>query len=297
MIQDIAPWRFGNEFLSASPSDDDNVLDVTAEGLLLRKNGLRVPTVREWRAMNESAGLVYAFRLTRREESEQSDAPMTERACAEGREARFFLALRQGDDAPAAPSLWQRTPPSELRAQAAPLPLAAATAQHLAHWYATHRFCGRCGGPVHPSSKERALECPACGEVIYPVIAPCILAAVTNGDKLLLTRYARPGATRLVLVAGFVETGETAEQAAAREVMEETGLRIRNLRYAGSQPWGFSGTLAVGFFAELDGPEDIRLDTSELAEARWVKRADIPPCPDDSSLTMNMISRFARGEV
>ena len=125
MIQDIAPWRFGNEFLSAAPSDDDNVLDVTAEGLLLRKNGLRVPTVREWRAMNEGAGLVYAFRLTRREESERSDAPMTERACAEGREARFFLALRQGDDAPAEPSLWQRTPPSELRSQAAPLPLAA----------------------------------------------------------------------------------------------------------------------------------------------------------------------------
>lgn len=301
MIQDIEPRRFRNEYLPALPADDDTVLDTTAEGLLLSQDGLRLPSVREWRESGsaEDAELVYAFRMTRDADAitGPGEAPMKERPCAEGMEARFFLALRKTDNAAPAPEGWQRTPPSALRAHAAPLPMAAATAQHLARWYASHRFCGRCGKPARHSETERALVCPSCGSTFYPVIAPCVLVAVTSGNRLLLTRYARPGATRLVLVAGFVEAGETAEQAAAREVMEETGLRIKNLRYAGSQPWGLSGTLATGFFAELDGPDAIRLDTSELAEARWVDRADIPPCPDLSSLTMTMIDRFARGEA
>lgn len=212
-------------------------------------------------------------------------------------EMRCFLALRGAGESFPAPEGWVRIAPSALRGHPAPLPFAAATALHLFRWYNGHRFCGRCGSPVRHSNTERALVCPDCGEVCYPVIAPCVLVAVTCGEKILLTRYARPGASRLVLVAGFVEIGETAEQAATREVMEETGLRIRNLRYVGSQPWGFSGTLATGFAAELDGPDAIRLDTSELAEARWVSRADIPPCPDESSLTMTMISRFARGDL
>ena len=299
MIQDIAPWLFRNEYLALSPAENDTVLDVTEEGLLLCRDPVRLPSVREWRKTESArnARLTYAFRLTRPEDAPVGAPPMTEQPCAGELESRFFLALGKTDaPRPAAEGL-QRTPPSALRGLPAPLPMIAATARHLAEWYASRRFCGRCGTPVRHSEKERALVCPACGSTYYPVIAPCVLVAVTSGDRLLLTRYARPGASRFVLVAGFVETGESAEQAAAREVMEETGLRIKNLRYAGSQPWGLSGTLAVGFFAELDGPDTIRLDTSELAEACWMERGDIPPCLDLSSLTMTMIDRFARGEA
>lgn len=183
-----------------------------------------------------------------------------------------------------APEGWQRTPPF------VPTPC-------LCPWWRP-RYSTLCAGtPARHSETERSLVCPSWGSTFYPVIAPCVLVAVTCGNKLLLTRYAKSGSTRFVLVAGFVKAGENAEQAAAREVMEEADLRIKNMRYAGSQPRGLSGTLATGFFAELDGPDTIRLDTSELAEARWVDRADIPPCPDLSSLTMIMIDRFAWGEA
>ena len=296
MIQDIAPWRFGNEFLRVSPADGDTVLDLDAEGLLLEEETQRLPSVREWRewAAGTEAELVYAFRLVR-EDDAFIEAPMAETDSPEGRRALFFLVLRRSGAF--TPAGWRRTAPSALRGSPVPRPLVAATALHLAGWYDTHRFCGRCGSPMRRSRQERALSCPDCGQLYYPVIPPCVIVAVISGDRLLMTRYARPGASKLVLVAGFVEIGETAEQAAAREVMEEAGLRIRNLRYAGSQPWGLSGTLALGYVAELDGPDTIRLDTSELAEARWVERSAIPPCTDSSSLTMSLISRFAAGEL
>lgn len=296
MIQDIAPLRLCNEFQNVRPADDDLVFDLDENGLLLASDALRPPSVREWRAQKEAATLAYAFRLA--DDAPTSGEPSASCAAPRlDRDIRCFLALRAAGESGRTPESLRRVAPSALRGEPGPLPFAAATAQHLARWYDEHRFCGRCGSALRRSDTERALLCPACGLVNWPVIAPCVIVAVTHGDRILLTRYARPGATRLVLVAGFVEIGETAEQAAAREVMEETGLRIKNLRYAGSQPWGFSGSLAAGFVADLDGPESIRLDTSELAEARWVKRADIPPCPDDSSLTMTMITRFARGEL
>lgn len=296
MIQDIAPWRLRNEFQDIRPSDDDMVFDVDENGLLLLSDERRPPFVREWQKYGNREELIYAFRLTKDGARDGGDSGFRT-AIHQARELCCVLPLHQRGATSVMPDGWMRTAPSALRGEAGPLPFAAATAQHLSRWYNSHRFCGRCGTSLHHSRTERALLCPSCGLVSYPVIAPCVLAAVTCGERLLLTRYARPGASRLVLVAGFVEIGETAEQAAAREVMEETGLRIKNLRYTGSQPWGFSGSLAFGFLAELDGPDAVHLDTSELAEARWVKRDDIPPCPDESSLTMTMIARFSRGEL
>ena len=137
--------------------------------------------------------------------------------------------------------------------------------------------------------------CPACGAVEYPRIGPCILAAVTNGDRLLLTRYARQKGN-LVLVAGFMEIGETAEQCVAREVLEETGVKVKNIRYAGSQPWGFSGVVSMAFTAELDGSEAIQVDNNELSEAFWLRREEIPDPPYTCSLTSELIRSFKRGE-
>lgn len=297
MIQDIAPWHLDNAFYPVEPDDADLLLDLTAEGILLADDMQRLPTFGEWRTWDVSAEAspVYAFRLLPDTNAHPS-SPEQETSDHE-RQIRFFLALRKPEITFPLPEGWQRVAPSALRALSGPLPLVAATALHLFRWYDTHRFCGRCGSSLCLAHDERALRCPSCGEVDYPVIPPCVIVAVIDHDRLLLTRYARPGASRYVLVAGFVEIGETAEQAAAREVMEETGLRVKNLRYAGSQPWGLSGTLAAGFTAELDGSDEIRLDTSELAEAVWMKRDEIPLCPDASSLTMDMILRFSRGEL
>jgi len=287
MIQDIAPWKLRIEFEPHEPAPGDFVFDFTREGLLLRQGeSLSFPTLEEWRklpAHGEGAQLIYAFRLEHEEEAE--------------REMRFFLALRRTDSDIPAPEGWERLPARALWGYGWGWPaFAGITAFHLSSWYSTRRFCGRCGTPARPGGKERSMVCPQCGTVEYPSIPPSVLVAVRDGERLLLTRYNRPGTPRYVLVAGYVEAGETAEQAAAREVMEETGVRIRNLRYLGSQPWGLSGTLSLAFSAELDGPDTITWDREELAEACWVDRKDVPPVPNEESITMKIISAFRNGE-
>ena len=192
---------------------------------------------------------------------------------------------------------WERLPARALWGYGWGWPaFAGITAFHLHCWYSVRRFCGRCATPLLPGERERSLVCPECGHVEYPSIPPSVLVAVRDGERLLLTRYNRPGTPRYVLVAGYVEAGETAEQAAAREVLEETGVHIKNLRYIGSQPWGLSGTLSLAFSAELDGPDAITRDEEELSEACWMPRKAIPPVPNEESITMRIISAFRRGE-
>ena len=175
------------------------------------------------------------------------------------------------------------------------LAFAAVTALHLSAWYRNNRFCGSCGERMVHDHIERMMKCPACGRMSFPSIAPAVIVAVKDGDRLLMTKYAGRTYARYALVAGFTEIGETAEETVAREVMEETGLRVKNIRYYKSQPWGISQTLLLGFSCELDGPGDIRMDESELSLARWVTRGEIDKIQDgydDVSLTNEMICAF-----
>lgn len=169
---------------------------------------------------------------------------------------------------------------------------AAFTSFHLVQWYESNRFCGRCGSATRNSVKERMLYCPECHNEIYPRISPAVIVAVTDKNRLLMTRYAGRDYKRFALVAGYTEIGETLEQTAAREVMEETGLKIKNIRYYKNQPWGLTGTELVGFFAELDGSPEITLDTTELAEAGWYLPEQIDVRYEDMSLTNEMICFF-----
>ena len=139
------------------------------------------------------------------------------------------------------------------------------------------------------------MRCPACGNMIYPRIAPAVIAAVTHGDKLVLTKYANRSFTRYALIAGFIEIGETAEETVAREVLEEVGLRVKNIRYYKSQPWGVAGNLSIGYFCDLDGDDTIRLDEEELACAQWFDRHSLPAKDDGISLTREMIRIFGEG--
>lgn len=170
------------------------------------------------------------------------------------------------------------------------------TARHLEHWYRDNRFCGRCGGPMEPGQDERKLLCPACGYQVYPRINPAVIVAVHDGDRLLMARYAKRPIPWFVLLAGFVEVGETAEQCVAREVREEVGIAVKNIRYYGSQPWGMSGNLTLAYTAELDGDSRLRVDRSELAEARWFARNEVPIQHSDRvSITQDMVRAFAQG--
>ncbi len=168
---------------------------------------------------------------------------------------------------------------------------------HLVVWYRTHRFCGACGGGVKPAEHERALVCEACGLTTYPVISPAVIVAITDGDRILLARNARGTFRHFSLIAGFVEVGETAEQAAEREIMEEVGLRVKNLRFFATQPWGLSQSLMIGFQAELDGSDAVTMDPVELAEARWFARSELEPTDNTASIAFEMIERFRTGTL
>ena len=154
--------------------------------------------------------------------------------------------------------------------------LAAATGWHLSLWYRTNRFCGACGERTVHDEKERMLRCPSCGRLIFPVIAPAVIVGVIDGDRIILTTYAGREYKRYALIAGFTEIGESIEETIRREVMEEVGLKVKNIRYYKSQPWAFSDTEMIGFFAELDGPDKIKLQEDELSEAGWYHRDEIP---------------------
>lgn len=166
----------------------------------------------------------------------------------------------------------------------------------LNRWYADHKFCSRCGEPLKRSEKERMLYCPSCGMTVYPTISPCVIVAVHDGDRLLMTKYANREYSNYALIAGFNEIGESLEQTVHREVMEEVGLLVKNVRYYKSQPWPFTDTLLAGFFAELDGSDSICLDENELAVGVWIPRDEIPEPDSNISLTAEMINVFRRME-
>ena len=159
------------------------------------------------------------------------------------------------------------------------------TAHHLYGWYDVNQDCGRCGQQMAPDHKERMLYCPECHNMVYPRISPAVIVGVLNGDQILMSKYAGRAYTNYALIAGFTEIGESAEQTVAREVMEEVGLRVKNIRYYKSQPWAFSGSLLMGFFCDLDGDDKIILDKNELAEAGWFRRSEIDLADDHISLT------------
>lgn len=152
------------------------------------------------------------------------------------------------------------------------------TATQLHRWKESRKYCGRCGHETENSKTERALVCPYCGQTEYPKISPAVIVAITDGDRVILSRYRvnNNPYRGYALIAGFVEIGETFEDTVRREVMEEVGLKVKNIRYYKSQPWAFSDTEMIGFFAELDGDDTIRVQEDELSEAGWFKREEVP---------------------
>ena len=265
MIQDIYPSRLDNHFQNFDLQDRDELLFFDREGKLLTKieNGcLSFPKGRE------GSEAVYLFSVD---------------------EQRYFLSL---DAAAPASDGYSFRSLRELRDNSSGKELFAAfTAYHLWKWYDDNRYCGKCGGTLRFDTAERALDCPSCGNKIYPRINPAVIVGVTNGDRLLITRY-RQGYAHNALVAGFTEIGETVEQTVEREVREETGLRVKNIRYYKSQPWGMAQDILMGFYCEVDGDSEIRMDENELKYAEWVKREDIVLQPNSASLTNEMMRVF-----
>ncbi|GAB6906359.1 NADH pyrophosphatase [Desulfosarcina cetonica] len=167
----------------------------------------------------------------------------------------------------------------------------AGRANHLMDWDRSHRFCGRCGQPTVDKPDERAKHCPACGLINYPRLSPAVIVAVLKGDRLLLARNKRFRGAFYSVLAGFVEPGETLEQCVMREIREEVGIAVKNIRYFGSQPWPFPNSLMVGFVADYAGGE-ITVDNVELMEAAWFTATDLPQVPPRISIARQLIDWF-----
>lgn len=169
------------------------------------------------------------------------------------------------------------------------------TAAQVQQWFLDHRYCGRCGSETEFHSAERARWCGACEMPFYPRLAPCVIVLIRHGERFLLARSSRTRSYFFSLIAGFVEPGESAEEAVTREVMEETGLQVTNIRYWTSQPWPFPHQLMLGYFADYAGG-DLVLQEDELAEAGWFTPDDHPPIPPETTIAGRLI-RQAKVEL
>lgn len=277
MIQDIAPHQYKNEYHPVPPTPDSTLLFYDGRKALIRYMGdeMVFPTYRELENGNNIDLLykeyTYLFTID-----------------SQG----FYLGENISVNA-LTDYVWEdiqtfrRTPPKYLS-------FAGVTGWQLCRWYHSRKFCGRCGSPTVKGEKERMLYCPKCHTMEYPKICPAVIIGVTHGNRLLLSKYAGREYKKYALIAGFAEIGETIEETVKREVMEEVGLKVKNITYYKSQPWSFSDTLLFGFFCELDGEEDITLDRDELALAEWFEREDIPVEFDDCSLTNEMMTVFKK---
>ena len=167
----------------------------------------------------------------------------------------------------------------------------AARALEVLEWDAGHRFCGKCGAETKVKKDERARECTRCGHLSYPRISPAVIVAVVRDHRILLARAHRFPPGFYSVLAGFVEPGETLEECVAREVREETGIEVKDVRYFRSQPWPFPHSLMIAFTAEYAGGE-IRVDESELMEAGWYAADALPRIPDPITVARKLIDWF-----
>lgn len=169
----------------------------------------------------------------------------------------------------------------------------AGRASEIVEWERAHRFCGRCGGHTEACGEPLARRCTGCGSLHFPRLSPAVLVSVTRGDRILLARSAHFPPGMFSTLAGFVDPGESLEETVVREVREEVGIRIANVRYFGSQPWPFPSSLMVAFTAEHAGGE-LAPDPAEIEEAAWYAVDGIPIVPPTISLARALIDHFVR---
>ena len=279
MIQDIWPSVFYNHFQNYEASEKD-VAVYFREGKLLclydeKNKALCFPFISDFLGSKS----IYLFSIDN---------------------IKYFLIPEQ-NEIPEGLSNFDFYTPRQLR----DMPLdsnvdifAVFSAYHLWKWYDDNKFCGHCGKPLVHDTLERALYCGECKSKIYPRINPAVIIGILNQkkDKILITKY-RTGYAHSALVAGFTEFGETLEQTVEREVMEEVGLKVKNISYYKSQPWALAQDILAGFFCEVDGDETIKMDESELKYAEWVSRDEVELQPNDYSLTNEMMKMFKSGAI
>ena len=277
MIQDIAPLKLNNAYHRKKPKNNSRMLGFIDRMIYLKYDEkIEFLTYERWtdtlrEQKKEIPGSVYLFSIG------EEDYYLTDIAADTQIEGFAFHKMF---------SVRTMQPMKDV--------LAAATAWHLYVWYRDNQFCGRCGTKLAHDTLQRMMRCPKCGNLVFPKIAPAVIIGLTDGDKILMTKYAGREYKRYALIAGFTEIGETAEETVAREVMEEVGLKVKNIRYYKSQPWGFDSNLLLGYFCDLAEKAEIQLEEEELSLAEWVDYKDVPDDPEGLSLTREMMVHFRK---
>lgn len=284
MIQDINPKHLLNQYKNPKLTDDDFVMFFKEKMILLKNDGEV-----HYLTYGELVEMCQSVKISVPECRFLFDVEAEEYFLADFSEIEGVLSgelLNRGYDFYKMYDLRRMQPKESV--------FAGATAWHLYSWYRVNRFCGACGHEMIHDGKERMMRCEKCGNMVFPKIVPAVIVGLTDGDRLMMTKYAGREYKRYALVAGFTEIGETMEETVAREVMEEVGLKVKNVTYYKSQPWGFDSDMLLGFFCELDGSDEIRMDENELSVAEWVHYKDIPDYNEGLSLTEEMMNYFKK---
>lgn len=262
MIQDIYPHIYHNEYHPRKPKSTDYVFSYSNNQVLVKEDN----SFFSYQDIPSDSECIYLFEID---------------------DIAFYLSDLNATNHKLLPVKAMRTlEPKELA-------FACITGWQLFNWMNHNKYCGQCGKKTVQDTKERAMRCPNCGNIIYPKLCPAVIVGVINNkDEICVTHYASTFYTHDALIAGFAEIGETIEETVHREVKEETGLNVKNLRYYKSQPWSFSDTLLFGFFCEVDGDDTIHIDHNELKYGVWHNKKDAFDLNDDASLTSEMIRVF-----
>lgn len=283
MIQDIMPHHFDNQYIPQKPKEESFVLLYDEGKTLIRKENENISfvTIKEAKEVLKVTELQWTYLF--------SIDQMCFYLLSEEQEKILCRRLLERKQCQAEYMTFFRTAKPQYMA------FAAVTGGQIHRWYRSRTFCGRCGKKMIHDEKERLMRCPECGQMEYPKICPAVIVGVTDHDRIVLTKYAGRAYKKYALIAGFAEIGETIEDTVRREVKEEVGLHVKNIRFYKSQPWSFSDTLLMGFFCELDGSDKIKMDEEELAVAQWCNREEVPVQEEDISLTSEMMCRFRQG--
>jgi len=272
MIHEIAPYIFNSQINKRSPEDKDVLLYYKDGQVLLKGKGeeLELPKMSDIKGLKDVYEKTeYLFSI-----DEIGFFLLREEKIEENEKLNYYDI-----------QIFRTFMPQHMA-------FAGITGNQLYRWLENHKCCGCCGSEMIKSENERAMVCNKCGRSVYPTISPAVTVAITNGDKILLARNAHGNFKKFALVAGFVEVGESFEETVKREVMEEVGLKVKNIRYYKSQPWAFSDTEMIGFFVELDGDDKVTIQESEIAEARWFSREELSDDLSQISLSYEMIEEF-----
>lgn len=277
MIQDIFPHRFNNSFIANPPmGEHDFIFHYHGNSLLLKMDAdeLELPRRKDFPFSLDVSKHVFLFSLDGVCCFLICDYPEFDVQGMVYKEIGFFRTAARQEIA------W-----------------ISIAGFHLMNWYSQNKFCGKCGVYTYHKSDERALVCPDCQTIVYPKISPAIIVAIVCKDKILLARNSAFAGAWYSLVAGYVDVGETLEETVAREVREEVGLDVANIRYYKSQPWPLSGSMMIGFVAEADENQPIVVDNKEIAEAAWFCRGSLPSHSLNISIAGEMIEKFEKGEL